>query len=122
MFLQSIISPSIAENLINAYPNVVEDVVNGSLKTIEYSKVKGVREITWKRIKEKIMNNYLISDIITMLRPIGVTYIMIKKLLDDEPNPALLKQQIEKNPWILTRINGLGFKKGRPTCIKNSTR
>ena len=118
MFLQSIISPSIAENLINAYPNVVEDVVNGSLKTIEYSKVKGVREITWKRIKEKIMNNYLISDIITMLRPIGVTYIMIKKLLDDEPNPALLKQQIEKNPWILTRINGLGFKKVDQLALK----
>ena len=54
MFLQSIISPSIAENLINAYPNVVEDVVNGSLKTIGVVEVKGVREITWKGLKRKL--------------------------------------------------------------------
>ena len=46
-----------------------------------------------------------------MLKPLGVTYTMIKKLLSDEPNPALLKQELEKNPYILTRINGLGFKR-----------
>ena len=46
-----------------------------------------------------------------MLKPLGVTYAMIKKLLTEEPNPVLLKQEIEKNPWILTKINGLGFKR-----------
>ena len=91
-----------ADNLINAYPNVVNDVANGTLKTIDYSLVKGVREITWDKIKEKIINNYLISDIIMMLKPLGVTYAMIKKLLSDEPNPVLLKQEIEKK--------SLGFK------------
>ena len=118
MFLQSIISPWIAENLINAYPNVVNDVANGTLKEIDYNLVKGVREFTWKRIKEKIINNYLISDIITMLKPLGVTYTMIKKLLADEPNPALLKQQLEDNPYILTRINGLGFRKVDDLALK----
>ena len=118
MFLQSIISPWLAENLINAYPNVVNDVANGTLKEIDYNLVKGVREFTWKRIKEKIINNYLISDIITMLKPLGVTYTMIKKLLADEPNPALLKQQLEDNPYILTRINGLGFRKVDDLALK----
>lgn len=111
MFLQSIISPSIAENVINAYPNVVNDVANGTLKEIDYDLVKGVREFTWNKIKEKIINNYLISDIITMLKPVGVTYTMIKKLLSDEPNPALLKKQLEENPYVLCKINGLGFKR-----------
>ena len=111
MFLQSIISPCIAENLINAYPNVVNDVANGTLKEIDYDLVKGVREFTWNKIKEKIINNYLISDIIIMLKPLGITYTMIKKLLSDEPNSALLKQQLEDNPYLLTKINGLGFKK-----------
>lgn len=63
-----------------------------------------------EKVKEKIINNYLISDIIVMLKPLGITYTMIKKLLSDEPNPVLLKQEIEKNPWILTKINGLGLK------------
>ena len=118
MFLQSIISPWLAENLINAYPNVVNDVANGTLKEIDYDLVKGVREFTWNKIKEKIINNYLISDIITMLKPLGVTYTMIKKLLADEPNPALLKQQLEDNPYILCKINGIGFKKCDDLALK----
>lgn len=118
MFLQSIISPWIAENLIKAYPNVVNDVANGTLKEIDYDLVKGVRETTWNRIKDKIINNYLISDIISMLKPFGVTYTMIKKLLTDEPNPSLLKQQLEENPYILTRINGLGFKRVDELALK----
>lgn len=118
MFLQSIISPWIAENLINAYPNVVNDVANGTLKDIDYDLVKGVRETTWNRIKDKIINNYLISDIITMLKPLGVTYAMIKKLLSDEPNPTLLKQQLEDNPYIMTKIDGIGFKKCDDLALK----
>ena len=118
MFLQSIISPWIAENLIEAYPNVVNDVANGTIKEIDYDLVKGVRELTWNRIKEKIINNYLISDIITMLKPLGVTYAMIKKLLSDEPNPTLLKQQLEENPYIMTKIDGIGFKKCDDLALK----
>lgn len=118
MFLQSIISPWLAENLINAYPNVVNDVANGTLKEIDYDLVKGVREFTWNKIKDKIINNYLISDIITMLKPLGVTYTMIKKLLTDEPNPVLLKQQLEDNPYILTKIQGIGFKKCDDLALK----
>ena len=118
MFLKSLIPEWMAENLIEAYPNVVNDVANGILKTIEYDRVKGVREITWNKIKDKIINNYLISDIIMMLKPIGVTYTMIKKLLSDEPNPALLKQQLEKNPWLLTKVNGLGWKKVDDLALK----
>lgn len=118
LFLKSMIPEWMADNLINAYPNVVNDVANGTLKTIDYSLVKGVREITWNKIKEKIINNYLISDIITMLKPIGVTYAMIKKLLSEEPNPVLLKQEIEKNPWTLVRVDGLGFKRVDDLALK----
>lgn len=118
LFLKSMIPEWMADNLINAYPNIVNDVANGTLKTIDYSLVKGVREITWNRIKEKIINNYLISDIITMLKPIGVTYAMIKKLLSDEPNPVLLKQELEKNPYIMTKIDGIGFKKCDDLALK----
>lgn len=118
LFLKSMIPEWMADNLINAYPNVVNDVANGTLKTIDYSLVKGVREITWNKIKEKIINNYLISDIISMLKPIGVTYAMIKKLLSEEPNPVLLKQELEKNPYLMMKIDGIGFKKCDDLALK----
>lgn len=118
LFLKSMIPEWMADNLINAYPNVVNDVANGTLKTIDYSLVKGVREITWNKIKDKIINNYLISDIISMLRPVGVTYTMIKKLLSEEPNPVLLKQELEKNPYLMTKIDGVGFRKCDDLALK----
>ena len=118
LFLKTIIPEWMAENLINEYPNLVNDVANGTLKEIDYSKIKGVREITWNKVKEKIINNYLISDILILLKPLGVTYTMIKKLLSDEPNPVLLKREIEKNPWVLTRVDNLGFKRVDDLALK----
>lgn len=118
LFLKTIIPEWMAENLINEYPNLVNDVANGTLKEIDYSKIKGVREITWNKVKEKIINNYLISDILMLLKPLGVTYTMIKKLLSDEPNPVLLKREIEKTPWVLTRVDNLGFKRVDDLALK----
>lgn len=118
LFLQSIVPINIAENLIDAYPNIVNDVANGTLETIDYSKVKGVRETTWLKVKEKIIANYLISDIITMLKPLGVTYSMIKKLLSEEKNPSLLKKELEENPWMTTKISGIGFKKADELALR----
>ena len=118
MLLKSIIPEKLADNLVKVYPNIVEDVVNGKIDEIDYSKVNGVRELTWKKIKIKIVDNYIISDIIVMLKPLGVTFQMIKKLLDAEPNPALLKQQIQDNPYIITKIRGIGFKKADEFALK----
>ena len=111
LFLKTIIPEWMTENLINVYPNLVNDVANGELKEIEYDKIKGVREITWRRVREKIINNFLISDILVMLQPVGVTYTMIRKLLSDESNPILLKKQLDENPYVLTKIPQLGFKR-----------
>lgn len=111
IYLKSLISEDVANNLLAAYPNIVEDVVSGKVDEIDYSKVKGVQAFTWNRIKEKIFDNYIMSDIIVMLKPLGVTFAMIKKLQNEEPNAALLKQQLLDNPYIMTKISGLGFKK-----------
>ena len=43
---------------------------------------------------------------------------MIKKLLSEEPNPVLLKQELEKNPYIMTKIDGIGFRKCDDLALK----
>ena len=50
---------------------------------------------------------YFTTDILILLQPLGVKYAMIKRLLMGEPNPALLKADIEWNKLI-------------PTALKNS--
>lgn len=117
-FLKTIVPVSLAENLISAYSNIVEDIISGKVDTIDYSSVKGMGEFTWLRVKNKIINNYVIADILIMLQPLGVTYTMIKKLLEDEPNPSLLKETLMSNPYILTKIQGVGFKKVDELALK----
>jgi exodeoxyribonuclease V alpha subunit len=53
-----------------------------------------------------------------MLQPLGITYKMIKKLIEEEPNPTLLKQQLQDNPYIMTKIHGLGFKRIDALALK----
>ena len=118
LFLKSLTNETVAKNILNEYPNVIEDVMKGELKDLDYDKIKGVGKRTWDRLRNSIIDNYVISDIITMLQPLGVTFNMIKKLLSEEPNPALLKQQLNENPYMMTKIRGLGFKRVDDLSLK----
>ncbi len=82
-FLQTILTERQADELISVYPNIVEDIMNGT-DNVDFSLVKGIGKFTYNKIKEKIINNYVISDILIMLQPLGITYNMIiigKKML-----------------------------------------
>lgn len=115
-FLKTQVTDLQAKNILTVYPNVVEDVING--KKIDYSKIKGIGETTWGRIKGKIIDNFVISDVLTLLQPLGVTFGVIKKLISDEYNPSILKQKLLTDPYILTKIKGLGFKKVDDLALK----
>lgn len=117
-FLRTQVTEKQADNILELYPNVVDDIMQN--KEIDYTKIKGIGETTWNRIKDKILDNYITSDIVTMLQPLGVTFSVIKKLITDEPNPALLKQKLLDNPYIMTRVHGLGFKKVDDLALKIS--
>lgn len=109
-FLHAILTESQAENLIAAYPNIVNEIIDGT-DNVDLSIVGGIGKITYGKIKERILENYVISDILSLLQPLGVSYKMIQKLLSGEPNPSLLKAKLIDNPYIMTRIRGLGFKR-----------
>lgn len=115
-FLEVLCTVRQADILLESYPNVVEDVMKG--KVIDTSKLKGIKDITFDKIKDKILDNYIIQDILVLLRPLGVTFNTIKKMLGIEDNPSLLKQKIIENPYILTSVHGLGFKKVDELALK----
>lgn len=107
-YLKTQVTELQAKNILAVYPNVVDDVMNG--KEIDYSVIHGVGECTWNKIKKSIIDNYAMSDLLVYLQPMGITFKMLSKLLDTEPNPVLLQQKIKDDPYVLTRIKGLGFK------------
>lgn len=116
-FLKTIVTERQAKTLLDTYPNIIDDVINDR-DEVNVMRLNGIGKTTWERIKDKIISNYVISDILVLLQPLGVTYNMIKKLTDNETNPVLLKQQLEDNPYILTRIHGLGFKRVDELALK----
>lgn len=108
-FLKSIVTEKQAETLLSIYPNIVNMIINE--EEVDLSLLKGIKDITFGKIKEKVIENYVLSDLLIMLQPLGVTINMIKKLQKDTPNVVVLKKKLNENPYILTKIRGLGFKK-----------
>lgn len=117
LFLQSLVTKTQAKTIIEKYPNIINDVI-GNSDNVDVSQLKGIGKTTWENIREKILDNYVISDILSLLQPLGVTYNLIKKLLANESNPSLLKQKLIDNPYIMTEIKGLGFKRVDDLAIK----
>lgn len=115
-FLLSILTENQVESLLSVYPNIVNKVINE--EDIDLTKVKGIGEVKWKKCKDKIIENYNISDILAILSPLGVTYNTVKKLVQSEERPELLKQKLLKNPYMMTKIKGLGFKKVDDLALK----
>jgi len=115
-FLEVLCTKKQVDSLLEVYPNIVEDVMNG--RQINTSKLHGIGDITFEKIKDKILDNYIIQDVLVLLRPLGITFNTIKKMLGYESNPSLLKQKIMENPYILTSIHGLGFKKVDDLALK----
>lgn len=113
IFLQAICSKRDAKKIIEIYPNFITDVINGK---VEFT--VGVKDTKMKEIINNIQENYILSDIFVLLTPLGITYNMISKITSDIKNPALLKEVLYTNPYILTRINGLGFKKIDQLALK----
>lgn len=109
MFLRALVTEKQADSILSVYPNFVEDIIKN--KSIDCSKLYGIGDVTLERIRNKIFDNYVLSDIISWLVPYGVTSNMIMSLYQSEPNPVILKQKLNNNPYILTKINGFGFKR-----------
>lgn len=117
LFLASILTENQANVLLKEYPNIIQEIIDGK-DNVDVSRLHGIGEKSYCNIKEKIINNYVISDIITLLQPYGVTYSAIKSLLKWEPNSAVLKQKIKDNPYELTHAKGFGFLKVDRLALK----
>lgn len=115
-FLVSILSEKQADSLLTAYPDIVQRVMKN--EDIDISKVKGINDEKWQLCKQKIINNYSMKDVLALLSPYGISNTICQKLISLESQPELLKQKIFKNPYIITKVKGLGFKRADGVALK----
>jgi exodeoxyribonuclease V alpha subunit len=110
-FLETILTPTQVNNIYEAYGEE-EDVVGLIEKgEFDYDKVKGLGDKTYEKLQKKIMENVDMSEVLTFLSKYGIKYNMISKLVKEYKNPQIVIQKIQENPYVLTEVKGIGFKK-----------
>ena len=108
-YLKSIVTERQAESLLSVYPNIVDDIISGNDK-VDLSLLYGIGQATYNKIRDKVVENFAISDILSLLVPLGVSFSKISKLMDDEKNPQILKEKILNDPYFMVNISGISFK------------
>lgn len=110
-FLKVLLTEKQMDTLLLAYPNenLVDLIENDK---IDLDKTKGIGEVTIQKIKEKIKSNKRYqSAIVKLTAKYDIPYNAVKRLSDKYGSPDILLQKIKENPYLLTEVQGFGFKR-----------
>lgn len=110
LFLSEILTESQARVLIENYPDIIQKVKDNDLDDINISKLKGIGEKTFAKIKDKIITNFALMDLVIEFKNV-LSMNIIKKIYDEYSSIDKLKEKLKVQPYTtLTRISRIGFK------------
>lgn len=110
LFLSEILTENQAKVLIENYPNIIEKVKNNDLEDIDLRKLKGIGVATFKRIKDKIITNFALMDLVIEFKNV-LSMNVIKRIYDEYSSIDKLKEKLRVEPYTtLTRVSRIGFK------------
>lgn len=110
LFLSEVLTDNQARTLIENYPNIIQMVKDNDLSGIDLSKLKGIGEKTFEKIKDKIIINYCLMGLVIEFKNV-LSMNIIKKIYDKYSSIDKLKEKLKAEPYTtLTRISGIGFK------------
>ena len=110
LFLSEILTENQANVIIEHYPDIIQKVKNNDLADIDLSKLKGIGEKTFEKIKDKIITNFSLMELVIEFKNV-LSMSIIKKIYDEYSSIEILKEKLKTNPYTtLTRISRIGFK------------
>lgn len=110
LFLSEILTENQAKVLVENYPNIIQKVKDNDLDDIDLSKLKGIGEKTFEIIKDKIVTNFALMDLVIEFKNV-LSMSIIKKIYDEYSSIEKLKEKLKSQPYTaLTRISRIGFK------------
>lgn len=109
-FFSMIMTEKQVEAIFSVYEG--QDVI-GMIQdgTFDYTKVNGIGSATYDRMHEKVMNSLEMGELLVFLSKHDIKYNMVSSLVKVYGNPQIVIDKISKNPYILTEVKGIGFKK-----------
>lgn len=109
-FLYEILTANQTDVLLKAYPDIVDRVMNNRLDDIDLNKTKGIKDYTFSVIKNKIIENFKLAEIVEEFRGI-FNLSIVKKLYEKYTSVDKIKEVIREEPYkCLCRLGGVGFK------------
>ncbi len=110
LFLSEILTENQAKVLVENYPTIIQKVKDNDLDDIDLSKLKGIGEKTFEIIKDKIITNFALMDLVIEFKNV-LSMSIIKKIYDEYSSIDKLKEKLKSEPYTsLTRISRIGFK------------
>lgn len=109
-FLQEILTQNQAEVLYENYPDIIDIVMEGKDDIVDVNKLHGIGEKTFDRIKEKIIENFKLVDLVAEFKG-SISLSMIKRIYDKYADIDVLRERLKDEPYTtLTRVSGVGYK------------
>nr|DAF74223.1 MAG TPA: ATP dependent DNA helicase [Bacteriophage sp.] len=110
IFLREILTENQADVLCEVYPDIVDRVINNRLEDIDLNKTPGIKEYTFEVIKNKIVENFCLAEIVTEFQGM-LTLSMVKKLHEKYSSVQMIKQKMREDPYkCLCGLARVGFK------------
>lgn len=110
VFLQEILTFNQASELYKHYPNIIDLVVSGRSNEVNLNKLKGIKQYTFNLIKEKIIENYALFDLIAEFKGV-ITISMMKRLYEKYPSIEKIRIEMRTHPYkTLVGLSRVGFK------------
>lgn len=109
-FLSSILTANQANTICQAYPNILDIIKENRLDEIDLNRLKGIKEYTFERIREKIIDNFYLAELIAEFQGY-FTLSIVRKLYKAYTSTDKIKESLRCNPYAaLTKISNVGFK------------
>src|SRR5699024_2969864 len=107
-FLKSILTSNQADVLYKEYPDIIERVTEN--KPVDLSRLKGNGEAIFVKIKDKIIENFMLLDLINEFKGC-LSLSLLRQMYDKYTNIEIIRSKIIKDPYkFLCELSGVGFK------------
>lgn len=109
-FLNEILTYQQADTLLSVYPDIIDRIINNRLRDVDLSKTKGIKEATFAKIKIKVIENFMLAELVEEFSGV-FSFSVIKKLYQAYPSIEKIRENLHKQPYkCLCKLGGIGFK------------
>ena len=97
-FLEEVLTKNQADVLYRAYPNIIDIVKNDECDKVDLSKLHGIGEKNFETIKNKIIENFKLADIVGEFKGV-VSLNMIRRIYAKYPDIDVLRLKLKEEPY-----------------------